>query len=72
MNDKNDLINTLLYFFMDFSINLFPPLTITDEIKKHQKSIFERLKKIKSEKNFLFLFNNYKKLNNQVRLLAII
>jgi hypothetical protein len=76
MNDENDiendLINTLSYFFMDFSMNLFKPCIITDEVRERQKSIYERLKKIESEKKFFFLFNNYKKLNNQVHLSAII
>jgi hypothetical protein len=69
---ENDLINTLLYFFMDFSINLFPPCAVTDEVKKRQKNICERLEKIESEKKLFSLFNNYKKSNNRVYLSVVI
>jgi hypothetical protein len=37
---------------MEFSMNLFAPTFITDEIRERHKSIYERLEKIESQNNY--------------------
>jgi hypothetical protein len=38
---ENDLINTLLYFFIDFSMNLFTTCIITDKVIECEEGIYK-------------------------------
>jgi hypothetical protein len=71
-NEDDSLIQALMYFFLDFSLKIFPAGLVDATSKERDRLVNERLKQIDMHSNIERLFNNYKRQANRLHFAVLI